>query len=218
MKFDTAVIVIHTWKQAATELGIPSLVTVINCTILGLRYFSIGQSRPQSLLAMRLTTCITGYTKTEFVQQVFNGQIISTQNYNESISPSILKKLARFQAFTEDPNILPYITWWRDWAQWFGSSVAVMRSPPALISTGIPRYWLCLELFESPSVGWIAVALIAVSQSIFYARSTGVQSVDSSDSMLKRCCVLSVKTNYSWGIYVATVTRAICTLLSVLAT
>ncbi len=158
---------------------------------------------------------IAGYTKTEFVQQVFNGQVISVaevQRKYQSLNP---EKSWRdtFQAFAGRPEHSPlYYLLARFWAQWFGSSVAVMRSLPALISLlAFPSmYWLCLELFESPSVGWMAVALIAVSPvHVLYAQeareySLWIVAILCSSAALLRA--IRLKTNHSWGIYVATVT------------
>ncbi len=53
----------------------------------------------------------------------------------------------------------------RIWVQIFGDSITVMRTLTAIISLlAFPAiYWLCIELFQSPTVGWIAVALMTVS-------------------------------------------------------
>lgn len=156
---------------------------------------------------------IAGYTKSEFVQQVFNGQPISIEDLKKRYQSLNSEKswLDTVKALTGRPEHSPlYYLMARLWAQWFGTSVAVMRSLPALISLlvfpGI--YWLCLELFESSLVGWIAVALIAVSPvHVLYAQEARQYSlwtvtiVISSASLLR---ATRLKTNLSWGIYAAT--------------
>ena len=53
----------------------------------------------------------------------------------------------------------------RFWMQWFGSSAIALRSLTALFSAlALPAmYWLCLELFNSPAVATLSVAMLAVS-------------------------------------------------------
>lgn len=53
----------------------------------------------------------------------------------------------------------------RFWMQIFGNSIGATRSLSVIFSVlAFPAmYWLCLELFGSTTVGWIAVALLAVS-------------------------------------------------------
>ncbi|HEY9642082.1 MAG TPA: glycosyltransferase family 39 protein [Coleofasciculaceae cyanobacterium] len=53
----------------------------------------------------------------------------------------------------------------RFWAQIWGTDPAVIRGFSSLLSLLIfpALYWLCLQLFESPLSGWVAIALFAVS-------------------------------------------------------
>ena len=53
----------------------------------------------------------------------------------------------------------------RAWMKIFGSSIKTVRSLPVIFSLlAFPAiYWLCLELFESATTGWVAIALLAVS-------------------------------------------------------
>ncbi|MEM7771060.1 MAG: glycosyltransferase family 39 protein [Cyanobacteria bacterium P01_A01_bin.37] len=69
-------------------------------------------------------------------------------------------------ALTTHPEHPPlYYLLVRLWMNLFGTSVAVIRSLSVLFSllTFPALYWLCLELFRSPSVGWMAIALYSVS-------------------------------------------------------
>ncbi|MEO8893130.1 MAG: hypothetical protein ABI417_16695, partial [Coleofasciculaceae cyanobacterium] len=102
-----------------------------------------------------------GFTEAELVQNLSNAGIIDRETLQTYQRPSsektvidTLKSLA-----LEDPQHPPfYYLLARFWMQIFGSSVTAMRSLPALISLlAFPSmYWLCLELFESPLVGWIS--------------------------------------------------------------
>lgn len=156
---------------------------------------------------------IAGHTKEEFTHQVFNGQVISVaelrQRYLYINSESNWHDTVT--ALTQRPEHSPlYYLMARLWAQLFGTSVGVMRSLPAFISLLIfpGIYWLCLELFESSFVGWITVALIAVSPvHVLYAQEAREYSlwmltiVLSSASLLR---ATRLKTNFSWVIYAAT--------------
>jgi uncharacterized membrane protein len=120
----------------------------------------------------------SGYTKLELQNQVksWKGQVISVEDLqkyqvikNGSNANDVIKSLA-----IEEPQSPPlYYLLSRWWEQWFGNSVAVRRSLSAFISLlGFPCiYWLCLELFNSKLIGWIGVALLAVSPfHILYAQ------------------------------------------------
>lgn len=99
---------------------------------------------------------IAGYSKSEFVRQVYKGQIISVEELQRRYQSLSSEKswLDTVKALTGRPEHSPlYYLMARLWAQWFGSSVAAMRSLPVLISLlAFPAiYWLCLELFDSSS-------------------------------------------------------------------
>ncbi|MBV6624336.1 MAG: glycosyltransferase family 39 protein [Rivularia sp. (in: Bacteria)] len=118
--------------------------------------------------------CITTVRIAGFRHQEVNNLIPR----NQVISPEDIKK---FQ-FVKDseknlintvevtaemaPQHTPlYFILARVWVQIFGDSVIAIRTLSALISLlCFPAiYWLCLELFKSPTVGWVAVALMTVS-------------------------------------------------------
>ena len=156
---------------------------------------------------------IAGYTKTEFVHQVFNGQLISVEELQQRYQSLNSERswLDTVKALTGRPEHSPlYYLMARFWAQLFGTSVAVMRSLPALISLlAFPAiYWLCLELFESSLVGWMAVALIAVSPvHLLYAQEAREYSLWTVAILLSSASLLRairLKTNFSWVIYAAT--------------
>ena len=72
---------------------------------------------------------------------------------------------------TSDPQHPPlYYVMVRLWAQIFGDAPTAVRSLSAIISLLIfpSVYWLCLELFDSAVVGWIAMGLIAISPAHLY--------------------------------------------------
>ncbi len=165
---------------------------------------------------------ISGYTKTEFVQQVFDGQVINVdaiQNYQrphlETGVISTINSLAVDEA--QHPPLYYVIV--RLWVQTFGNSVAAIRSLSVIISLlAFPCiYWLCLELFESPITAWMSIALLAVSPlHVLYAQearqfSLWIVTVLLESAVLLRAMRLGKQR--LWGIYGVTVALGLYTFL-----
>ena len=164
----------------------------------------------------------SGFTETELIQDLYNTPVIGRENLQkyQRLSPEknlidTIKSLV-----TEDPqHPFFYYLIARLWMQQFGSSPAVMRSLPALISLlvfpGI--YWLCLELFESPLTGWFAVALIAVSPlHVLYAQESREYSLWTVTILISSAALLRamrLKTQASWSIYALTLAASLYTFL-----
>lgn len=166
---------------------------------------------------------IGGYTIPEVVQQSFNGQVISVADFRQKyLSPGsqrgysgTIKSLA-----VEDPQHPPlYYLMTHLWMQWFGNSVKAIRSLPALISLLVLpcTYWLCLELFESPLVGWVAIALIAISPfHVIFAQEAREYSLWTVTILLSSATLLQairLKTPLSWGIYALSLAVALYSFL-----
>ena len=165
---------------------------------------------------------ISGYTEKEAIAQLCNGQQIGVEDLQKYQHPTpektltdTLKSLA-----LEDPQHPPlYYVLTRFWVQWFGSSVAVIRSLTALFSAlALPCiYWLCLELFNSSLVASVAVALLAVSPfHVLYAQEAreyslwGLTTLLSSATLLR---AMRLQTKLSWGMYAVTVALGLYTFL-----
>ncbi|KAB8331950.1 hypothetical protein SD80_020750 [Scytonema tolypothrichoides VB-61278] len=173
---------------------------------------------------------ISGYTKTEIRQQIFNGRVVnkeallSFQRINpEKNLGDTLKSLA-----TEDPQHPPlYYVIARLWAQIFGTSVTAIRSLSVIISLLVFPcvYWLCRELFNVPfSVPFLAIALIAISPiHLIYAQEgqeyiLWVVTILVSNASLLRALRLESKRqipdfNVTWGIYTLALALSLYTSL-----
>ncbi|HCF26178.1 MAG TPA: hypothetical protein DEV81_02905 [Cyanobacteria bacterium UBA11049] len=166
---------------------------------------------------------VGGYTISEVVQQSFNGQVISVADFRDRyLSPNsgrgffgTLKSLA-----VEDPQHPPiYYLMAHLWMQWFGNSVAAIRSLPALISLLVfpCTYWLCIELFNSSLTGWIAMAIIAISPfHLLFAQEAREYSLWTVTILLTSATLLRamrLKTLHSWGIYALTLAISLYTFL-----
>lgn len=154
---------------------------------------------------------ISGYTKAELLEQTTNRAIASPewQKYqrftHEKNWGNVLDSLI------EDVHPPLYIPLVRLWAMTFGSSVWVIRSLSAVFSLlAFPcLYWLCLELFESPQVAWVAIALMAVSPfHVLYAQEARQYSMWTVTILLSSASLLWVmrhKSKFGWVLYGATV-------------
>jgi uncharacterized membrane protein len=169
---------------------------------------------------------ISGYTEAELVQDLSKTRIIDA-NYLKKYQQVNTQRT--FQGTiqglsSEEPQHPPlYYVTARFWAQWLGDSVTANRILPAIVSLlAFPSiYWLCLELFESPLTGWLAVALLAVSPfHLVYAQEARQYSLWAVITLLSSASLLRairLKTPLSWGLYAVTLTANFYTfLLSVL--
>jgi uncharacterized membrane protein len=108
-----------------------------------------------------------GYTTKEVTQKLSDCGVVEIeelQNY-QKLTPT-KDWDDTFSALKQSPEHSPlYFLIARFWRQWFGSSIFALRSLSILLGLlAFPcLYWLCLELFNSPSIGWMAIALFSVS-------------------------------------------------------
>lgn len=156
---------------------------------------------------------ISGYTQSEMNEQLSNGRLLTIEDLHKYQYPNSEKNVVDTikGVMLEDSQILPlYIVITRFWLEWFGNSVAVARSFSAFLSllTFPCIYWLCLELFESSLVGWIAMALVAVSPiHVVYAQEVRAYSLWIVTILISSVALLRamrLKTKVSWCIYAAT--------------
>ncbi|MBD1804374.1 glycosyltransferase family 39 protein [Microcoleus sp. FACHB-SPT15] len=111
---------------------------------------------------------VAGYTSREVGEQVFNGQVINVKDLEkyQRINPEKSLRDTIKSLEIDDAQHPPfYYILVRLWVRWFGNSITVTRSLSALFSALVFPcvYFLCLELFDSSLVGWVAIALISIS-------------------------------------------------------
>jgi len=156
---------------------------------------------------------ISGYTKAEFTKQVFNGHVIDVKDLQKYQGLNTEKGLTDTvnSLVLEDIQHPPlYYVLTRLVVQWFGNSVAVIRSVSALISLLVFPciYWLSRELFNSSLVAWMAIAIIAVSPfHVLYAQEAREYSLWTVIILLSSASLLQamrLKTKFSWVTYAAT--------------
>ncbi|MCU0532810.1 MAG: glycosyltransferase family 39 protein [Hydrococcus sp. Prado102] len=163
---------------------------------------------------------VSGYTFQEVDRQL-RDRVVSVeelQNYQypnpEKTVFDTIDGLAK-----EEPQLPPlYFLLTRFWVQIFGNSVAITRSLSAVFNvlTIIAVYWLAQELFKSPIVGWMLMALIAVSPfHLLYAQTARHYSLWGLITVLSSLALLRAKrlnNLFNWTIYSFTIVLGLYTL------
>lgn len=150
-----------------------------------------------------------GYTKTEVIDNTYTGEVITVADLMQYQQLSPDRGWGdTWHALSGTAEHAPlYFLLSRLWVGWVGHSVATMRCLTAIFSvlTFPCLYWLCRELFEAPAVGWLAVALVAISPlHLPYAQEARPYSLwtlvilCSSAALLR---AMRVQTRWSWAAY-----------------
>lgn len=172
----------------------------------------------------------SGYTGSEVIEQVFDGSVVSVEDLQKYQRLSPEKDLSdTIDALITHPEHPPlYFLMVRFWMQLFDSSVAVTRSLSAVLSLLVfpSIYWLSLELFESSLVGWVTVAIFAVSPfHVLYAQEARQYSLWTVTILLSSASLLraigqtkqtQLATKFPilpWGMYAVTLALSFYTAL-----
>jgi uncharacterized membrane protein len=161
--------------QRLTSQWIKVLVALVIALGILFRFIDLDQ-KPYWHDETHTSLHISGYSAQAAIQHLFTGQVIRAADILQFQYPSaentVLDTIHGLA--TENAQHPPlYYVIARFWADRFGASEAMMRTLPALISlVAFPGiYWLALELFASPALGWMSMSLLAVSPvSIRYAQ------------------------------------------------
>jgi uncharacterized membrane protein len=208
-------------KWSVSKSGLRFLIIIILVTGVFFRFVNLDKKLywgDEVFSSLR----ISGYMQSEMNEQLKTGRLISIEDLHKYQFPNAQKNTIDTikGIIVEDSQILPlYILMTRFWVEWFGNSVAVTRSFSAFISllTFPCIYWLCQELFKSSLIGWVAIALVAVSPiHLVYAQearaySLGIVTILLSSAALLRA--MRLKTKVSWCIYAATLSLGFYTHL-----
>lgn len=155
---------------------------------------------------------VSGYLVKSVKEEIFKQPVVSSKDFLKYQSISDQKnEIDTIKGLAIEEGQLPpfYFLVARFWAKLFGTSVTAMRSLPALISLlQFPcAYWLCLELFESSMVGWVAMALVSVSpMHVLYAQEARPYCLWTVLTLLSSAVLLRairLQTKLLWGIYTA---------------
>ncbi|MEC4894088.1 MAG: glycosyltransferase family 39 protein [Oscillatoria sp. PMC 1051.18] len=159
---------------------------------------------------------ITDYdNRGEIQEKLFGGEVITVQELHElqriDSQTNTLEFLNNSLVnYPEHPPI--YYLFARLWGEWFGTSIATLRSAAAAISLFVfpAMFWLCYSLFDSYFASWLGVALIAVSPlHVLYAQEARQYSLWTVTILLSSAALLQAmqhKNKLSWLTYAVTLT------------
>lgn len=169
---------------------------------------------------------ISGYTMTEVKQQLNNNKLLTVDEIKKYQNINSQKNLTDtiLGLATEEPQLPPlYFLIARTAVKIFGNSIAIPRAVSAFLSllTFPCVYWLALELFGSVKVGWIAMAITAVSPlHVLYAQEARPYSLWTVTVLLSSAIFLraiKLNTKSSWALYLISIILGLYSfLLSVL--
>ncbi|MBC1296376.1 glycosyltransferase family 39 protein, partial [Nostoc sp. UCD122] len=118
---------------------------------------------------------ISGYTRTEAQNKLFNGSVIGKESFAQFQGVNQKSLNDTIMTLAKEDSLHPplYYIIARLWLEVFGNSVTAIRSLSALISLLVfpGVYWLCRELFNVPlsvpgvamPAAGVAIALMAIS-------------------------------------------------------
>ncbi len=153
---------------------------------------------------------LAGYTSVEVEAKLANGAVISVadlQKYQHLDSQRGLVDTVKAIAAEDQQHPPLYYAIARLWVGWHGLNPLQVRLFSALISLLVfpALYWLCIELFNSAQVGWMAIILLAVSPfHILYAQEGRQYSFWTVTILLANTVLLRamrLKTRLSWFTY-----------------
>jgi uncharacterized membrane protein len=201
-------------SQLLTKTNPPSWLKILVIIFMGLSIFCRFTNLGQKIYSSDenwTSVAISVHTLDELKQEVSQNQgIIPISNFDKYQHINLDRGVADTVNYliTSDPQHPPlYYVMVRLWAQVFGDSPAGVRSLSAIISLLIfpTVYWLCLELFDSAVVGWIAMALIAVSPlQLYFAQEARqytlwmVEIIGSSAALLR---AMKQENKINWALY-----------------
>ena len=151
-----------------------------------------------------------GYTRTEAVNNLWDGRIIEKEEIEYFLKPTgdkgVFDTLSALAS--SEPHLAPlYFFFAHYWMRMVGTSPAAMRVLSALLSLfAIPgMFWLSFQLFESKKVALISAVLISLSPySILFAHDARPYSLWVFITLLSSAAFLTaIKKNktFAWGVY-----------------
>jgi uncharacterized membrane protein len=110
---------------------------------------------------------ISGYTISEVTRNLSQQDLVERNTllfYQTVTSERTLSN--SLNALTQSPEHAPlYFLLTRFWLQWWGNSIAIMRSLSVCFSLLIlpSLYWLCQELFNCSQISWLSLGIMSIS-------------------------------------------------------
>ncbi len=195
------------------------IVIVLLCVGILFRFSNLGQKvywHDEVFTSLEATA----HTGSELTSKMFNGQLRAPSELlsYQRIDPARTIPQLIFGIGSEDPQHPPlFYVLMHFWMRCWGSSIVATRSLAAVLSLLVfpAMYWLCRELFESPAVAWIAIALLAISPiHMVYAQEAREYSLLTALTLFSSAALLAaMRLNQwqNWVLYGATLILAFYT-------
>lgn len=147
---------------------------------------------------------VTANTRSELVANLFDGrevEVADLQRYQQMRPDRTLGQMLRLlgKEDVQHPPLFYVLT--RYWSRLWGDSIATTRSMAVLLSLLVfpSIYWLCQELFASEMIGWIAIAIVALSPvHILYAQEAREYSLWGVTTLVSSLLFLRAMRQPSW--------------------
>ena len=145
-----------------------TFILLISAILLGL-FFRFANLSSKIFWVDEVATAVrvSGYTISEVTNSLLQQDIIERDNFLSYQTTDSGRTFAdSMSALSKSPEHAPlYFILTRFWMQWWGNSIAVMRSLSVVFSLLVlpSLYWLCRELFARSDVGWFSLGIISLS-------------------------------------------------------
>ena len=145
-----------------------TFILLISAILLGL-FFRFANLSNKIFWVDEVATVVrvSGYTISEVTNSLLQQNIIERDNFLSYQTTDSGRTFAdSMSALSKSPEHAPlYFILTRFWMQWWGNSIAVMRSLSVVFSLFVlpSLYWLCRELFTRSDVGWFSLGIISLS-------------------------------------------------------
>ena len=110
---------------------------------------------------------VSGYTISEVTNSLLEQDVVDRNSFLSYLTTDSGRSFAdSMAALSQSPEHAPlYFILTRFWMQWWGNSIAVMRSLAVVFSLLVfpSLYWLCQELFNRPIVSWLSIGIMSLS-------------------------------------------------------
>ena len=145
-----------------------TFILLISAILLGL-FFRFANLSNKIFWVDEVATVVrvSGYTISEVTNSLLQQNIIERDNFLSYQTTDSGRTFAdSMSALSKSPEHAPlYFILTRFWMQWWGNSIAVMRSLSVVFSLFVlpSLYWLCRELFARSDVSWFSLGIISLS-------------------------------------------------------
>jgi uncharacterized membrane protein len=186
---------------------------------IGFRFYNLDR-KVYWLDEARTSLRMSGHTQTELVQELYTGKVITASQLQSFQRPGEKTWGDTLHALKGNAEHTPlYFLLARLWTETFGYSIAHIRGLSVFFSLLVfpCLFWLCRELFASSAVGWVAIALVAVTPlHVLYAQEARPYSLWTVEILLSSAVLLwamRTQTRWSWVAYGVSLTLGLYTQL-----